>query len=288
MTTTNKNLNQPTLNSQSWNVPLNDNFGYIDKALGSTAPIYLSGLTDYTMSTSEAQNLIVSITGTIGTSSSPGNVNVKLPDNIGGFWIVINGTSDSVSGTNNTVTFKTTSGSGVVVTRGYATIVYDTGSSAAVGNVLNALSDRLSIAGGTLIGNLIVGASSTSGSTFVVNNTGAANALVVSGGSVSTVGNITASGNVTAYSDQRLKEDIRTIDDAISIVKQLRGVSYINKSTKAPGVGVVAQEVLDVLPAVVHHDDNGFMHVAYGNIIGVLINAIKELSVRVEELEQSK
>ena len=288
MATTNKQLNQPTLNSQAWNVPLNENFGYIDTALGSAAPITLSGLTDYTMSLAEAQNLRLDISGTIGTSGSPGNVNVRIPNNIGGFWIVTNNTTDSVSGTNNTVTVKTASGSGITITRGYATIVYDTGSSVAVGNILNALTDRLSIAGGTLIGNLIVGASSAAGGTFTVNNTGAANALVVSGGSVSSVGNITASGNVTAYSDKRLKDDVRTIIDALSIVNQLRGVSYINKSTQEAGIGVIAQEVQEVLPAVVHSDAEGLLHVAYGNIVGLLINAIKELSIRVERLEAHK
>jgi hypothetical protein len=110
--------------------------------------------------------------------------------------------------------------------------------------------------------------------------------LQVTGGNVTASGNITATGNVTAFSDQRLKDDIRTIDDALSIVNQLRGVSYINKSTKEAGIGVVAQEVKDVLPAVVHSDAEGLLHVAYGNIVGLLINAIKELSARVDSLEK--
>lgn len=285
MTTTNKKLDQPTFNSQAWDVPLNSNFGVIDTALGSAVTISLTS-SNYTMSTSEAQNLRIAITGTITTSLS-----IIIPDNIGGFWIVTNDTVDSVVGANNTVTVKTVSGSGITITRGYATIVYDTGSSVAVGNILNALSDRLSIAGGTLIGNLIIGASSASGSTLTINNTGTANALVVSGGNTTiggngtTTGNLTAQGNVTAYSDARLKEDILEIEDALNKVMQLRGVTYLTKGDLSNRrAGVIAQEMREVLPEVVFEDAEGYMHVAYGNIVSLLINAVKELSRKVDAL----
>jgi hypothetical protein len=273
MTTQNKGLYQPPYNqtSPTWDVPLNLNFGYLDACLGSGLPISLTS-SDYTMSASDVQNARVDLSGTITT-----NLNVNIPNNTGGFWIFTNSTTDTGAG--YTVTVKTVSGSGVLLTRGYATLVYSSGNVSNVGSIFYALSDRLSIAGGTMIGNLNLPSNGL--------NVGSGQ-LQVTGGNVTTSGSITATGNVTAYSDQRLKEDIRTISDALSIVKHMRGVSYINKATGEAGIGVVAQEVLDVLPSVVHHDDKGMMHIAYGNIVGLLINAIKELTDRVEILEGRK
>jgi hypothetical protein len=273
MTTTNKGLAEPTYNSLNWDVPLNNNFTIIDNALGSPIPVTVSGTTGYALSAAESQNQRIDITGAISAS-----VNVTIPDYTGGMWIVTNNTTDS-SGGPWTVTVKTVSGTGVAITRGYAAMVYSTGTSVITGNILFANSDRLSIAGGTMIGNLALPSNGL--------NVGTGQ-LQVTGGNVTASGNITATGNVTAYSDQRLKDDIRTITDALSIVNQLRGVSYINKSTKEAGIGVVAQEVQNILPAVVHADAEGLLHVAYGNIVGLLINAIKELSVRVERLEARK
>ena len=97
-------------------------------------------------------------------------------------------------------------------------------------------------------------------------------------------GNFTAGGNVTAYSDERLKTNIRTIDGALDKVDKLRGV-YFDKDGKA-GLGVIAQEVEKVLPEVVLEGE--YKSVAYGNIVGVLIEAIKELKAEIEELKRGK
>ena len=100
-------------------------------------------------------------------------------------------------------------------------------------------------------------------------------------------GTIRATGDVIAYSDARVKDNVKTIDYALEKTTKLRGVSYTrndieDKSTK---IGVIAQEVLEVLPEVVSKDDEGKYSVSYGNIVGVLIEAIKELEARVKELE---
>jgi hypothetical protein len=100
-------------------------------------------------------------------------------------------------------------------------------------------------------------------------------------------GTIRATGDVIAYSDARVKDNVKTIDYALEKTTKLRGVSYTrndieDKSTK---IGVIAQEVLEVLPEVVSKDDEGKYSVSYGNIVGVLIEAIKELGARVKELE---
>ena len=92
---------------------------------------------------------------------------------------------------------------------------------------------------------------------------------------------------VTAYSDERLKSNVRTIDSALDKVTAMRGV-YFDKDGKAR-TGVVAQEVEKVLPEVISVNENdGYKTVAYGNIVGVLIEAIKELKAEIEELKRGK
>lgn len=99
--------------------------------------------------------------------------------------------------------------------------------------------------------------------------------------------NILAGGSITAYSDQRLKSNIRTVENAIELVSLMRGV-FFDKDGRV-GVGVIAQEMESVLPEVVVDDDrSGYKSVAYGNIVGVLIEAIKELTSRVEALERQQ
>ena len=100
-------------------------------------------------------------------------------------------------------------------------------------------------------------------------------------------GNVVATANVTAYSDARLKKDVVTIDNALGLVGKMRGVTYTRKDTGEAGVGVIAQEMLEVMPQAVHQGtgDNDTLSVAYGNLVGVLIEAIKELTARVAELE---
>ena len=95
-------------------------------------------------------------------------------------------------------------------------------------------------------------------------------------------GSFTATGNVTAYSDERLKSDIVTIPDALNKVKALRGVNFTKDG--AASTGVIAQEVQQVIPEVVQENDE-YLSVAYGNLVGVLIEAVKELSAEVEALK---
>lgn len=116
------------------------------------------------------------------------------------------------------------------------------------------------------------------------------NALGV-GTSNTNAGTIYATGNITAYSDIRLKTDIRLIPDALAKVCALRGVTY--KRVEDPDgprhTGVIAQELQAVLPeAVLEHEDNGTLMVAYGNVIGLLIEAIKELRGEVAELRAAR
>ena len=97
-------------------------------------------------------------------------------------------------------------------------------------------------------------------------------------------GNVTATGNFTSTSDERTKANIKTIENSINKIMSMRGVMF-DKDGRA-GTGVIAQEMRKVLPEVVAEDSNGMLSVAYGNIVGVLIEAVKELVTKVEELEK--
>ena len=96
-------------------------------------------------------------------------------------------------------------------------------------------------------------------------------------------GSFTATGNITAYSDLRLKSNIEVIGGALDKVKGLRGVNFDMNGERS--TGVIAQELELVLPEAVRDNEDGMKSVAYGNVVGLLIEAIKELSVKVKELE---
>jgi len=99
-------------------------------------------------------------------------------------------------------------------------------------------------------------------------------------GSISVSGTITATGDITAYSDASLKTDVATITGALALVERMRGVTYARIDTGIRGIGVIAQELKNVLPAVVAENPDGMLSVAYGNLVGVLVEALKELSAR--------
>ena len=108
--------------------------------------------------------------------------------------------------------------------------------------------------------------------------------LILSGTDRTTQASFVATGNVSAYSDARLKTNVRTIDNALDKVSNMRGV-FFDKAGEA-SVGVIAQEMEKVLPEVVF--DGDYKSVAYGNIVGVLIEAIKELKAEIEELKKGR
>jgi hypothetical protein len=94
-------------------------------------------------------------------------------------------------------------------------------------------------------------------------------------------GTIYASGDVIMFSDERKKTNIETIPNALDKVLQLRGVTFDKlDDDNRRHAGVIAQEVEKVLPEVVYTAEDGTKSVAYGNMIGLLIEAIKELAAK--------
>jgi len=98
--------------------------------------------------------------------------------------------------------------------------------------------------------------------------------------------NLTCAGTVTANSDERLKKNIETITDAIHKVRSLRGVEYDHKNTGDHCLGLIAQEVEQVIPQVVYEDAQGVKSVAYQNIVALLIEAMKDQQRQIDELKR--
>jgi hypothetical protein len=99
------------------------------------------------------------------------------------------------------------------------------------------------------------------------------------------VGDIYASGNITELSDIRKKKNLQIIETPIEKVKKLNGYTYEMDDKKY--TGLVAQEVLEVLPEAVVGDEEKGYGLAYGNIVGLLVEAIKNLNRRISILENN-
>jgi len=110
-------------------------------------------------------------------------------------------------------------------------------------------------------------------------------------------GSIYSTADITAYSDVRAKSNLEVITTALDKVEQLTGYTYDfihmsasnhDMSTKITPrfTGILAQDLEKVLPEAVHRDEEGKLSVAYGNMAGLLIESIKELSKKNVALEQ--
>lgn len=122
---------------------------------------------------------------------------------------------------------------------------------------------------------------------LVVSNNTDLNNLVVSG--ISSLGGVVSSGIITAVdfnstSDENLKYNVETVDNALDTVNSLRGVKFQWKEDDRVSYGVIAQELQQVLPELVSNGD--IKTVNYNGIIGVLIEAVKELKAEIEELKK--
>jgi hypothetical protein len=123
---------------------------------------------------------------------------------------------------------------------------------------------------------------------FVDSTTGEPTQISVSSGKLNfnpSTGNFSATA-FTSLSDATKKTNIRPIENSIELTKQLEGVRFDWIDNHKPSLGLIAQEVEKILPELVETSTDGTKSVSYGNIVGVLIEAIKEQQVRIEELER--
>ena len=99
-------------------------------------------------------------------------------------------------------------------------------------------------------------------------------------------GSLVSTGDITAFSDESLKKDVSTIEGALDKTKALRGVEFTRIADDSKSIGVIAQELEKVLPELVKTGDDGIKSVNYAQITGLLIEAVKELSAKVDELSK--
>ncbi len=207
----------------------------------------------------------------------------------GGFWV--DGTSKGINGSGNFV------GGTIAGASDYATLLRADTSDTMSGSL-------------TLGGSLTVGNGATSSDIYMHDSDETTRRIHCNSSKVGFLksdnnwgcyadnsGNWVAAGNVTAYSDQKLKTNVNTINDALSIVGKLRGVSFDWKADGEHSIGLIAQEVKEVLPELVvtnkgvspvTQEIEEIKSVDYGKIVGVLINAINELKAEVDELKGGK
>ena len=165
----------------------------------------------------------------------------------------------------------------------------------------------ITAAAGTLSGATLASGVTASSLTSV----GTLTALTVTGaitanGGIAVTGAITATGNISAYvsSDKRLKNNIVPIGNALTKLNKIGGYSfdwtddYIEKESNGKGedgyffrkhdIGVIAQELQEILPEAVAEKTDGYLGVRYEKIIPLLIQSIKELQLEINELKNSK
>jgi hypothetical protein len=102
-------------------------------------------------------------------------------------------------------------------------------------------------------------------------------------------GNLVVGGTLTENSSIRYKKDVVTIENGLDKVLKMRGVTYLKKDNNVKEVGVIAEEISEILPDLVKHNTEGQIDsVSYGRITAVLIEAIKELKTEIDFLKQNK
>jgi hypothetical protein len=294
-------------NSGTWGQITNTNLLILEQAIGGYESVGVTTAAALTFSNgvvSNGKNQVIKLTGTI-----TGNKNVVIPDGVEKTYIIENATSGAF-----TVTVKTTSGTGFTfgTTEKTRAILYSDGTNVVevINNTQN-LQDIADVANTN--GNIIVG----DGTNFVAESGDTArislgvgttsdvqfDSFGVGTAPSGTTGEIRATNDVTAFysSDVALKENIVNIPDPLESLGKLNGVlfdwkkEYIDKRGGEDGyfvrkkdVGVIAQEVEEVLPEAVAQRSDGVKAVKYDRLTCLLIEAVKTLNDKVEKLSKEK
>lgn len=133
---------------------------------------------------------------------------------------------------------------------------------------------------------------------FVMTSTGrlgvnlaiSANRITMPAFEIDVIGTIRATTDVLTNSDARLKTDLQTIPDPVDKVSKLTGYTYTRTDVPSEDqhrrfVGLIAQDLQQVLPEAVNQDDQGYLAISYGNLSALLVEAIKDLTTRIARIE---
>lgn len=154
---------------------------------------------------------------------------------------------------------------------------------------------------GAISGGSVSATGAITGASATVTNALTGKSLALSGpitgaSTLSVVNSITANAatitTVTATdfnstSDKRFKENISTIETPLDIVGKLEGVRFKWKESNKPSIGLIAQDVEEVLPEIVHTDDQGIKYINYGLLTALLIESIKQQQAIINTLTKS-
>lgn len=101
-----------------------------------------------------------------------------------------------------------------------------------------------------------------------------------------TDGSFISTGNITAYSDRKLKKDLVKITKALDKVCSLTGYTFTRIDNNMRQTGLIAQDVKAVLPEAVSTSEDGILGISYGQLAGLIVEAIKELKTEVADLKK--
>jgi len=173
---------------------------------------------------------------------------------------------------------KTITSTGVLAHTGNLTVSGNTSANKAT------VTSALTVSGNTTFSNPI-----TYGGVTLSNSVTGTGSMVLSASPTFTgtlsAATITATGDITSTSDIGLKSNIEVINNALDKVINMRGITFNRPGFHERSAGVIAQEIECVFPEVVKRNGDGYLTVAYGNMISILIEAIKELKAEIEKLK---
>jgi hypothetical protein len=263
-----------------------------------TASVSVNVIT-FTKGNGSTFDLTIAASGTApaGTVSSSAQIIQNLPNG------VVSGSSQIIYTNISSIPSGIVSGSTQItpllptgVVSGSSQITYASISSIPA-NIVSGSSQITYTSISSIPGGIVSGSSQVLGSSTIHSGSSGNyqfNSIGVGTAASAVAGEIRATNDITAFysSDIRLKENIQPIQNALEKVESISGNTYDWKegyeeihSHKGNDVGVIAQEIEAVLPQLVVNRDNGYKAVQYEKIIPLLIEAIKELSNKIDRLE---
>ena len=242
---------------------LNDNWNAWDLMKTKNARLYMNNNTSYWINTAETGSEAIKVAGGI-------NTNEWVRINTSGTGVYWSGTGHHIYPASSNNHLRIRSGSSV---SNYVSL------SCANETPVGYLYGEASGSGAHQVGIL------DSDGHWAIKHTNSGSTVFKSNNSdkftIGSSGTVTATADVVAYSDERLKTNIETLDG--SKVYEMRGVTFIKDDKQ--GSGVIAQELEKIAPELVNNESE-YKSVAYGNITGYLIEAIKDLKAEIEELKK--